>query len=168
MNMRNLRDLLTHELKDLYSAEQQILIALPKMIEAVSSKELREGLKKHMEETKEQVSRLELISENMNSSLWGETCRGMEGIIKEGEKILGMKADPALKDAAIIGAAQRVEHYEMASYGCAVTYARTIDLDDVADLLQKTLDEEGEANKTLTGIAEGGLFTEGVNEKAAE
>lgn len=166
--LNNLHDLFIHELHDLYSAEQQITAALPKMANAASSAELRQAFEKHLDETRNHVSRLEEIFAMLKVSKEGHKCQGMEGLIKEGDAIMQMQGDATVKDAALIAAAQRIEHYEIAGYGTARTYAEQMDHDDVADLLQDTLDEEGKSNKMLTKLAEGGLLKSGINQKAVQ
>jgi ferritin-like metal-binding protein YciE len=154
MKLRSLQDLYVEELKDLYSAESQLLTALPKMAKAASAPELNKAFKDHLKETEGQVRRLETIFEKLGTSPKGKKCKAMEGLIEEGKETISEDADPSIKDAALIAAAQRVEHYEMAGYGCARTYARLLGHDDAADLLQETLDEEGSADKKLTKLAE--------------
>jgi ferritin-like metal-binding protein YciE len=154
MSLDSLHDLYVNELKDLYNAESQLLKALPKMAKAADSPELRAAFEEHLEVTRGQVSRLETIFTDLGVSPKGKKCKAMEGLIEEGKEILEEDADPAVRDAALIAAAQKVEHYEMAGYGCVRTYARQLGYDDAAALLQETLDEEGEADKTLTGLAE--------------
>ena len=148
------RDLLVEELKDLYSAENQILKALPKMAEAATSEELREAFQTHLEETETQVERLEKIGEKLGETMSGKKCKAMEGLVEEGEEIMEEDATPAMLDLALIGAAQKVEHYEIAGYGTARTLAELSDEQEIAQLLQETLDEEGNTDKLLTGIAE--------------
>lgn len=154
MKLRSLQDLYVEELKDLYSAESQLLTALPKMAKAASAPELNKAFKDHLKETEGQVRRLETIFEKLGTSPKGKKCKAMEGLIEEGKETISEDADPSIKDAALIAAAQRVEHYEMAGYGCARTYARLLGHDDAAHLLQETLDEEGAADKKLTKLAE--------------
>jgi ferritin-like metal-binding protein YciE len=154
MKMENLQDLLVSELKDLYSAETQLTKALPKMAKGASSDKLREGIEKHLEETKGHVERLEKIFELMEGSPKGKKCKAMEGLVEEGKEVLEEDAEPAVKDAAIIAAAQRVEHYEIAGYGTARTFAQHLGLDKVAKLLEQTLKEEKACNETLTELAE--------------
>ncbi len=146
-------DLLLHELQDLYSAENQITQALPKMAEKATNQELKDGFNEHLEQTKGQIKRLQQIAEKLEVTLEGEKCEGMEGLIKEGKKLLEEDANEFL-DQALIGAAQRVEHYEIAGYGCAATYAKLLGYDEVLDLLLETLQEEKETNEKLTEIAE--------------
>ena len=154
MALESLQDLYLEQLKDLHSAERQIIEALPKMIEQTTHAELRRGFEKHLEQTKEQLRRLEQIGQRAGQKLTGHTCKGMEGLLEEGDELMKKRADSDVLDAALISAAQRVEHYEMAGYGCARTYARLLGLDDDAKLLQKTLDEEGETDHLLTDLAE--------------
>lgn len=154
MSLDSLNDLYVNELKDLYSAENQLLKALPKMAKAADAPELRAAFEEHLEVTRGQVARLETIFAELGEKARGKKCKAMEGLIEEGKELLGEDADPAVLDAALISAAQKVEHYEIAGYGCARTYARLLGYEDAARLLQATLDEEGEADKKLTGLAE--------------
>jgi ferritin-like metal-binding protein YciE len=153
--LNNLQDLFVHELKDLYSAEQQILQALPKMASATEHSELKRAFEDHERMTKDQVQRLDMIADDLGVDLKGHKCKGIEGIIKEGEELMGHDADPDVLDAGLIAAAQRVEHYEIAGYGTARTFARRLGHERAAELLQQTLDEEGNTDKQLTQIAEG-------------
>jgi ferritin-like metal-binding protein YciE len=153
VNIENLRDLLHHEMKDLWSAENQIIDALPGMIAAVSDPGLRKALDEHLKLTKKQQSRVEEICDELDWGPRGHKCVGMEGLIQEGKDLLKEDLPEDVLDAAIIGAAQRVEHYEMAAYGTARNHAREVGLEDVADRLQEILDEEGEADKLLTELA---------------
>lgn len=152
--LKTLNDFFIEELKDLYSAEKQILKALPKMIKGATSQELKDALQNHLEETENQVKRLTEISQNLGKGLTGKKCKAMEGLLEEGAELLKEDAEPAVMDAAIIAACQKVEHYEIASYGCARTYAKLLGDTDSEALLQETLDEEGNADQTLTTIAE--------------
>jgi ferritin-like metal-binding protein YciE len=152
--LNNLQDLFQHELKDLYSAEQQILQALPKMAGATEHQELRQAFEEHEATTREQVKRLDMIADELGVSITGHKCKGMEGIIREGQDLLEANADPDARDAALIGSAQRVEHYEIAGYGTARTYARRLGHERAAELLQRTLDEEGNTDQRLTRLAE--------------
>jgi ferritin-like metal-binding protein YciE len=154
MPLRNLQDLYVDELKDLYNAEQQVLKALPKMAKAASSTELKNAFNQHLEQTREQVKRLDHIFEELGKAPRGKKCAGMRGIIEEGSELLREKADPAVKDAGLISAAQRVEHYEMAGYGTVRTYAQILGYDDQAKVLQQTLNEEGDTDHKLTQLAE--------------
>lgn len=154
MPRESLQTLYEHELKDLYSAEKQILEALPKMIKAASNPDLKAALTEHHKITEKQVERLDQIYQELGKRPENEKCVGMEGLLKEGDKQLEERKDSDVLDAAIIGAAQRVEHYEIAGYGTARTYANMLGLADQAELLQVTLDEEGEADHRLTDLAE--------------
>jgi ferritin-like metal-binding protein YciE len=165
MHLETLKDLFEHELADLHSAETQLVAALPKIAQAASNEELRGAFEQHLEETRDHVRRLEEIRAQIGSSL-SEECKGMRGLIKEGDDIVSGQGDPIVKDAALIAAAQRVEHYEIAAYGTARTLADELDLDDAKDLLDQTLDEEGSADKLLTKIATGGMLKTGINEQA--
>lgn len=151
--MTSMNDLLLHELQDLYSAETQIVGALPKMIKKTTNEELKEAFENHFEQTNNHVKRLKEIAELLDISLAGELCKGMEGLLKEGDKLLSEEPNEFL-DQALIGAAQRVEHYEIAGYGCAITYAKHLENDKVVDLLVETLSEEEETDESLTEIAE--------------
>ena len=154
MKLESLQDLLLHELKDLYSAETQIVKALPKMAKAASSEELRTAFEEHLEETKKQVERLEQIFERLGTSARGKKCKGMEGLLEEGKEIIEEDGEDMVKDAALISAAQHVEHYEIAGYGCVRTWANLLGENEVASLLEQTLEEEKGADQTLTQIAE--------------
>lgn len=154
MSMDSLHDLYIDELKDLYSAEKQILKALPKMAKKASHDGLKTAFQDHLTATEEHVRRLESIFDELERSPRGKKCKGMEGLLAEGDEILGEDADPDVMDAALIGAAQRVEHYEIAAYGTARTFAERLGFDDQSKLLQRTLDEEGETDEKLTKLAE--------------
>jgi ferritin-like metal-binding protein YciE len=154
MSMESLKDLLVHDLKDLRDAEKQIIRALPKMADAASAPALRKALGEHLEVTKKQLDRLDQILEEWGESPGRKKCKGMQGLIKEGEELLEEEAEPSVLDAGLVTAAQKVEHYEMAAYGSARAYAAVLGDADVTRLLQRSLDEEGEADKTLTAIAE--------------
>ncbi len=166
MQVNTLKDLYINQLRDLYSAETQLIDALPKMASAASTAGLKQAFQDHLQETRNQKQRLEQIFSAIGTSPQGETCKAMEGLIKEGEEAIQLHGDPIVRDAALIAAAQRVEHYEMAGYGTVRTFANELGYGDAKSLLQRTLDEEGDANKKLTSIAEGGLLSEGVNQKA--
>jgi len=157
MKMKTLNDLFLHELKDLYHAEHQLLKALPKMAKAATSDELRMAFEDHLQETEGQVERLEQIFTELNVPARGIKCEAMEGLIKEGKEAIEEDLDDDVRDAALICAAQRVEHYEIAGYGCARTFAERLGHNHVAELLQQTLDEEGNADKKLTEIAMGSV-----------
>ncbi len=166
MMLNDLKDLFVQELRDLYDAEHQITRALPKMANAASSTELRKAFNNHLEQTQGQIQRLERIFTDMGVPPQGKKCKAMEGIISEGEEVISANGNPSVKDAALIAAAQRVEHYEIAGYGAVRTYAKELGHSDAASLLQKTLDEEGKTDDKLTSLATGGLFASGINEKA--
>ncbi len=151
--MQSLRELMIDELKDLYSAENQILKALPKMIKKATSAELKSGFENHLKETEGHVERLDNIFHQLDASPRGKKCKGMEGIIEDGKELMEKDADAEVMDAGLIGAAQHVEHYEMAGYGCVRTYAELMGLSDVAKLLQKTLDEEKATDNKLTELS---------------
>lgn len=153
MNMESLRDLYVEELKDLYSAENQILKALPKMIKAATSPELKAGFEEHLQQTRGQVGRLEKIFKQLDESPKGKKCKGMEGLLEEGKELMEEDAEPEVLDAGLIAAAQHVEHYEIAGYGCVRTYAELLGDKTAANLLQETLDEEKETDEKLTMIA---------------
>lgn len=154
MKLDNLHKLYIHELKDLYSAENQILEAMPKMIDAASDSTLKEAFKAHAEETKSHVNRLESIFKALDFEPGGHKCGAMEGILKEGEELIKSDIAPKVLDAALIAAAQRVEHYEMAGYGTARAFAEKLGEHEAADLLQQTLNEEGLVNQSLSRLAE--------------
>jgi ferritin-like metal-binding protein YciE len=154
MQLNSLQDVFVEQLADLRSAEQQLVEALPKVARAASSDELRSAFEQHLEETRGHLGRLEEIFGRIETPAPAEHCEGMEGLIKEGEEVIGMSGDPMAKDAALIAAAQRIEHYEIAAYGTARTYANQLGLSDHSRLLQQTLDEEGETDKKLTKLAE--------------
>lgn len=154
MEMHSLQDLFLEDLRDLYNAESQLLKALPRMAKAASHPELKEAFELHTEQTRDQIGRLEQIFDLMGEKAKGKKCKAMEGIIEEGKDILKEEMDPEVLDAALIGAAQKVEHYEIAGYGTARTYAETLGNDEAARLLQQTLDEEGQTDKKLTLLAE--------------
>jgi ferritin-like metal-binding protein YciE len=154
MKLGSLQELYVEELKDLYSAENQLLQALPKMAKAASSSDLRTAFEDHLEQTRDQVERLEKIFKKLDASPKGKKCKAMEGLIEESNELLTDEAEPAVLDAALIAAAQRVEHYEMAGYGSVRTFARLLRDQEAADLLQETLDEEEAADKKLTELAE--------------
>jgi ferritin-like metal-binding protein YciE len=155
MKSKGFTDLFEHELKDLYSAEKQLTKALPKMAKASTNEQLKEAFESHLEETEAQIKRLEKIFKQLDISFGRvEKCKAMEGLIEEGKEIMEEGLEPEVLDAALICAAQRVEHYEIAGYGCARTFAQQLGYGAIAELLQETLDEEGNADKKLTEIAE--------------
>ena len=155
MKAKGFKDLFELELKDIYSAEKQLTKALPKMAKAATNDELKEAFESHLAETEGQIERLEKIFDQLGiSHSRVEKCKAMEGLVEEGKKIMEEGLEPHVLDAALICAAQRVEHYEIAAYGCARTFAQQLGQQEIADLLQETLDEEGNADKKLTEIAE--------------
>lgn len=154
MDMEGLHELLVAEIQDLYSAEMQITDALPKVIENVSAAELHDALTEHLAVTQDHIQRLEEICESLGVDTKGETCKGMKGILEEGDKDIRAFTNEFVKDAAIIGAAQRVEHYEIAGYGNAIAHAKLMKHTKEAGLLEKTLEEEKKADSLLTKIAE--------------
>jgi ferritin-like metal-binding protein YciE len=162
MKMEDLRDLYIDELRDLYSAENQLIKALPKMAKAATNEDLAQGFLDHLEETKGHVARLKEIFEGLEEKPTGKTCHAMEGLVEEGKEMIEEDAEPEVKDAGLIGAAQRVEHYEMAGYGVVRTFARLLGETDAAKLLQQTLDEEAACDKKLTKLAESVINLEAV------
>jgi ferritin-like metal-binding protein YciE len=164
MSLNTLEKLYIEELRDLYNAENQLLKALPKMANAASSPELKEAFEKHLEQTKGHVQRLEELFEQRDESPKGKTCKAMKGLIEEGSEILKEEGEDSVLDAGMIVAAQKVEHYEIASYGSVRTFANLLGKDDEAKLLQATLDEESEANEILSQLAEGIVNEEALSE----
>ncbi|WPP51105.1 YciE/YciF ferroxidase family protein [Catalinimonas niigatensis] len=159
--MLSLEDLLHHELRDLYSAESQLIEALPKMEESANDPALKQAFHMHLEETRGQRERLVQIGKILNIDMDGEKCDAMAGLVKEGQEIIKSKSSPEVRDAGLIGAAQRVEHYEIAGYGTANNFARQLGLTEVSSLLSATEDEEKMADEKLNNLAKGG-----INEKA--
>jgi ferritin-like metal-binding protein YciE len=154
MKLESLKDLYLEQLKDLYSAENQLVEALPKMAEAASASDLRKGFTDHLRQTQEHVKRLDRIFKSLGEDPSGTTCHGMKGLVKEGDEMIKMKGEPEAKDAGLIAAAQRVEHYEIAAYGTVRTYAELLGHDEHVTLLEKTLNEEEETDERLTELAE--------------
>jgi ferritin-like metal-binding protein YciE len=152
--LSSLDDLLVHELQDIYHAEGQILKALPKMIKAASHPELQRAFEEHLEQTEGQVERLEQVFKLLGVPVKGRKCEGMAGLIEEGKKTMEEDAEPSVLDAALIAAAQKVEHYEIASYGCLATYAEMLGYDEVHQLLGQTLEEEEATDEKLSALAE--------------
>ena len=152
--IKSLRDLLVDELRDLHNAENQLIKALPKMAKAANHEDLKEGFQEHLEQTRGHVDRLERCFKILGMKASGKTCHAMKGLVEEGKEAIEEDAPDSLKDAKLIGAAQRVEHYEIAAYGTARNFAQTLGETKIADLLQETLDEEGETDKKLTELAE--------------
>jgi len=166
MHFQSLDDVLVEQLADLLDAEKQLVEALPKMAAAAAEPKLREAFEEHLHETRDHVNRLQEITGQLGKQVPSETCKAMRGIIAEGQEIISATGDPMAKDAALIAAAQRVEHYEIAGYGTARTLADQLGYGDAKDLLDQTLDEESSADKLLTKIATGGMMKAGVNQKA--
>jgi ferritin-like metal-binding protein YciE len=164
MKLDTLQKLYTDELRDLYNAENQLLKALPKMAKAASSEDLKEAFKKHLEQTKGHVERLEQVFEELDEKPKGKTCRAMKGLIEEGSEILEQDGEESVRDAGIIVAAQKVEHYEIAGYGSVRTFAHLLGQNKAAELLQTTLDEESETNELLNRLAESTINPEAVRE----
>lgn len=160
MELQTLNDLYIDELKDLYSAENQILRAMPKMIRAATHPKLKRAFTTHERQTRQQVKRLERICRDLGVNPKGKKCVGMEGVLKEGAELIQERPEPDVLDAGLIAAAQHVEHYEMAGYGCVRTYARLLGQDDHAALLQQTLDEEKDTDELLTELAESSINVE--------
>jgi ferritin-like metal-binding protein YciE len=166
MGFNSLKDVLQEQLEDLHSAESQLVTALPKMAQAAHHDELREAIEHHLEETRGHLKRVEEALGELGVSMPTEECKAMKGLIAEGEELIQKGGDPTAKDAALIGAAQRVEHYEIAAYGTARQLADDCGYDSIKDLMDQTLDEESQADKLLTKIATGGMFKSGVNQQA--
>jgi len=162
-NAGTLHDAFLDELRDVYDAEKQIIKALPKMVKAASSPELRTAFEAHLEETRGQVERLEEVFASLDEKVRGKHCDGMAGIIDEGKSVMAEDLDETTLDACLIASAQRVEHYEMAAYGTMVAWARAMGHTEAAELLEQTLDEEKSTDEKLTSLAEGG-----INQEAAD
>ncbi len=162
MKIDSLRKLFLEELRDVYHAEKQITKALPKMAKAATAPDLKAAFVQHLAETKGQVERLERVFEAMGKPAKGKTCKAMQGLVEEASELLEEDIEPAVLDAGLIAAAQRVEHYEIAAYGTLKTYARLLGEEDAAGLLQETLDEEGATDKKLSALAEGVINLEAV------
>ncbi|MBW3599573.1 MAG: ferritin-like domain-containing protein [Planctomycetes bacterium] len=160
MEMSNLQDLLVDNLKDLYSAEQQLLKALPKVAKKVENEQLRSAIELHLKETQEQARRLEQIFQKFGEKPTGKKCKGMEGLIEENKELMSEDADPDVMDAGLIVGSQKIEHYEIAGYGSAVTFAKLLGDEESARLLAQTLDEEERTDKKLTEIAESSINLE--------
>jgi ferritin-like metal-binding protein YciE len=163
-----LYDVYVEQLKDMYSAEKQLLEALPKMAGAASTPELRQAFEHHLQVTESQFERVRAILDALDENPGNKVCRAMEGLIEEGNEVVKKEGAPKAKDAALILAAQKVEHYEIATYGGIRAYARTLGYDEAAQIIDELLDEEYDADQTLDDIAEGGVLEEGLNEKAVK
>jgi ferritin-like metal-binding protein YciE len=168
MKFNSLHEVLTDYVRDLYNAESQLVKALPKIAKAASSADLRSAFTEHLEQTRRHVERLDRVCEDLGIKPKGKTCHAMKGLIEEGQEVISSTGDPAAKDAALIGAAQKVEHYEIAAYGTAKTFARALGEMAAADLLRQTLDEEKATDERLTALAESGLNREAAQEGAAD
>jgi ferritin-like metal-binding protein YciE len=166
--LKSLDDLLVHELQDMYHAEGQILKALPKMIKAASHPELQAAFEEHLEQTEGQVERLDQAFKLLGVPAKGKKCDGMAGLIEEGKKMMEEDAEPSVRDAALIAAAQKVEHYEIASYGCLCTYAEMLGYDQVHDLLGQNLEEEETTDEKLTALAESVINVEAEEAEDSE
>lgn len=160
MKLKTLEDLLLHELKDLYSAENQLVKALPKMAKAATHPDLKAAFTEHLDQTEGHVDRLDEISELVGKKLTGHKCKAMEGLIEEGSDLIAEDAEDSVRDAGLIGAAQRVEHYEIAAYGTARALATLLGKDEIAELLAETLAEEKETDEKLTELAESAINAE--------
>ncbi|MDT0689000.1 ferritin-like domain-containing protein [Salegentibacter sp. F188] len=158
--MKNLKDLFEHQLKDLYSAESQLIEALPKMAKTAKDDKLKKAFESHLEETKEHQKRIKEICDELGIKPTGEECKAMKGLIKEAEEFIKEDAEEDVKDAGLVAEAQRVEHYEISGYGTAVRYAKELGHDDIAKKLKKTLDQEYGADEKLNKLAEGRLNKE--------
>ena len=161
MKLNTIEDLFVEQLHDLYATEKELTVALPKMAEKVSTADLKKAFNEHIELTQNQLNRLEDIYTKLGLVHGEEKSEAAKGLVKEGEELMKSEGNPFVKDAALIAAAQRIEHYEIAGYGCARTYAHELGYTDIEKMLQDTLDEEGATDKLLTKIAEGGLFSGG-------
>ena len=163
-----LQELLVEELRDIYHAEGQLLKALPKMAKAAKSERLKEAFERHLEETEQHIERIERAFESLGEPVKGKKCQAMEGLVAEGKEVMEEHSESSMLDAALICAAQKVEHYEIASYGTICTWADLLGLDEVSDLLKETLDEEKTTDETLTEIAESEINVEAVHETEEE
>jgi ferritin-like metal-binding protein YciE len=166
MKLNTMNDLFAHEMKDLYSAEKQIIEAVPKMAKAASSEELKTAFEQHLTMSEEHLRRLQAAMRQLEIKPGNTVCKGMQGLLEEGQEIIETEGDSQVKDAALIGAAQRVEHYEIAAYGTVREFARTLGYEDIARSLDLTLREEGDTDKDLSRIARGTFFDTGINQAA--
>lgn len=165
--LNTLQDLLIEQLQDIYDAENQLIDALPSMANAATDPELRKAFDGHLEETREQAGRLREMFSLLGLPAERKRCKAMAGLIREAEEVLEATGDPVVIDAALIAAAQRVEHYEIAAYGCVRAFAKRLGHSSVAHLIDKSINEEGNADKKLTKLAEGGIFAHSINKEAA-
>ena len=166
MRMNSLQELYVDQLKDLHSAENQLVQALPNMAKVATSPQLKEGFTMHLEQTRTQVNRLDQIFSRHGISVGSKKCEAMAGLVKEGEEAIKLEGNEHVRDAALIAAAQRVEHYEIAGYGTVASYARQLGHDADVKLLEETLNEEATTDKKLTKLAEGGILSSGINDEA--
>jgi len=166
MRLDTLQDLLIDQLNYLYNAEFQIAEALPKVAHAASSADLKKAFQSHQKITQNQINRLNEVFKKLGVTHNNHHCDGVLGLIHDEDRIISIQGDPVVKDAALIAAAQRIEQYEISGYSAVRTYARELGYNDIADLLQDTLDEENESDKQLTSLAKGGFFSPGINEEA--
>lgn len=166
MKLESLKDLYLHELQDAYSAEEQLTQALPIMQARATSRDLQKAFEMHLDETREQLERVRSILSRHGQAPGRHVCKAMQGLIREGDEMISNIGNPDVIDAGLITIAQRVEHYEIAAYGTLVSYAEYLDLDDEADMLKESLDEESDADKKLNKLATGGIFSSGINKKA--
>jgi len=167
-HFESLHDLLVEQLQDIFDAENQLIVALPRLAAAATHPELRKAFSDHQRETEEHIARLRQVFNKLNIPVERKTCKAMQGLIEEANEIFKATGDRNTIDAALIAAAQRIEHYEIAAYGCVRAFARLEDQVEVEDLLNQTIKEEGGADKLLTKIAQGTLFRESINEAAAQ
>lgn len=168
MAQKSMQDLFDEELEDLYDAEKQIVKALPKIAEAVASEELRDALEEHLEQTKQHVTRLEQVFQSIGREAKAKKCEGMKGLLEEGENVISELDKSPVRDAALIAAAQKVEHYEISGYGTLRTFAQLLGHDDAVELLEETLEEEKEADEKLTDIAESEINIEAADGEEGE
>jgi ferritin-like metal-binding protein YciE len=166
MRLNTLQDLLIDQLHDLFSIDIQVTESLPLIIHAAASADLKQALKSHLSLTKNQLNRLHTVFQKLAINPNQHTCHGITGLIKDENEIINREGDPAVKDAAIIAAAQKVKQYEISAYSTIRTYARELGYNDIADLLQETINEDNELDKQLTSLAKGGFFSPGINEEA--
>lgn len=161
-------EMFLYELRDIYSAETQIIENMQKLISAATTKELKEAFTTHFEETKKQKLRLDQVFQELGETPSGEFCQGLQGLLKEADEVINKGSGGVVEDAALIAAAQKIEHYEIATYGTLRTWAHHLGLENVEEILQEILDEEGKTNNTLTSIAEGSWLFSGINAEAVK
>lgn len=166
MKVQNLNDLYAHQLKDLYSAEKQLIEALPQMANAALDKDLKKAFQNHLQQTRQHKEKVQSLLEELEINPTNTKCKGMEGLIEEGAEAIEMEGDRATRDAALIAAAQRVEHYEIAGYGTVRSYAQELGYNDSANVLEGILEEESATNELLSRLATGGMLTKGINTRA--